>query len=59
MKAVKKIKEIDKITAHKLHNDFGVPFCKYEGISTSKTKRRKYYLCESKENMSFLRQVKK
>lgn len=58
MKVVKKIIPISKKTAHKLNKEYGVPFG-YEGISTSKTKNKKFYLCESKHNLSLLSKIEK
>ena len=58
MKVVKKIIPISKKTAHKLNKEYGVPFG-YEGISTSKTKSKKYYLCTSKRNLSLLSKIEK
>lgn len=50
MKAVKIILLISKKLAHKLNKEYGVPFGE-GGISTSKTKYKKYYLCERARNM--------
>ena len=58
MKVVKKIIPISKKTAHKLNKEYGVPFG-YEGISTSKTKSKKYYLCTSNRNLSLLSKIEK
>lgn len=44
---------ISKEVAHKLHNEYGVPF-KDGGISKTETKYPKYYLCESKYNLQSL-----
>lgn len=55
---VKNIIPISKKTAHKLNKEYGVPFG-YEGISTSKTKNKKFYLCESKHNLSLLSKIEK
>lgn len=49
---------ISKKTAQILNKKYGVPFG-YEGISTSKTSHKKYYLCESDRNLSLLKQVEK
>ena len=49
---------ITKETAHKLNKDYNVPFGE-NGISTSKTKYKKYYLCPSRQNVSLLRKVEK
>ena len=51
------IKLISKEIAHKLNKEFGVPFGE-NGISISGT-RRKYYLCESRKNLSLLKQLEK
>ena len=48
---------ISKEIAHKLNKEFGVPFGE-NGISVSGT-RRKYYLCESRKNLSLLKKVEK
>ena len=43
--------KISKEIAHKLNNDYGVPFGE-NGIShTYSGKKKSYYLCESKRNM--------
>lgn len=55
---VKNIIPISKKTAHILNKEYGVPFG-YEGISTSKTKSKKYYLCTSKRNLSLLSKIEK
>ena len=41
---------ISKKLAHKLNKEYGVKFGE-GGISTSKTKHKKYYLCERQRNM--------
>lgn len=46
---------IAKEVAHKLNKEYGVPFGE-NGISKSGT-GRKYYLCESKYNMSALKKL--
>ena len=47
---------ISKKTAHILNKKYGVRFgC--GGISTSKTKHRKYYLCTSDKNMEVLNKI--
>ena len=51
------IKLISKEIAHKLNKEFGVPFGE-DGISVSGT-RRKYYLCESRKNISLLKRLEK
>ena len=51
------IKLISKEIAHKLNKEFGVPFGE-NGISVSGT-RRKYYLCESRKNLSLLKKLEK
>ena len=48
---------ISKEIAHKLNKEFGVPFGE-NGISVSGT-RRKYYLCESRKNLSLLEKLEK
>ena len=55
---MKIIKQISKEIALKLNKEYGVPFG-YEGISTSKTKHKKHYLCENKRNLSLLEQLGK
>ena len=49
---------ISKEIAHKLNKDFGVPFGE-NGVSTSKTNHKKYYLCESHKNLSLLKKLEK
>ena len=49
---------ISKEIAHKLNKEFGVPFGE-NGISTSKTNHKKYYLCESRKNISLLKKLEK
>ena len=56
-KKVNKILLISKEVAHKLNKEFGVPFGE-NGISISGT-RRKYYLCESRKNLSLLKKLEK
>ena len=56
-KKVNKILLISKEIAHKLNKEFGVPFGE-NGISVSGT-RRKYYLCESRKNLSLLKKLEK
>ena len=56
-KKVNKILLISKENAHKLNKEFGVPFGE-NGISVSGT-RRKYYLCESRKNLSLLKKLEK
>ena len=53
-----KILLISKEIAHKLNKEFGVPFGE-NGISTSKTNHKKYYLCESRKNLSILKKLVK
>jgi len=55
----RKLKQISKEVAHRLNREFGIPFSCEEGISSSKTKYKKYYLCESKRNMSCLYKLNK
>ena len=57
-KKVNKILLISKEIAHKLNKEFGVPFGE-NGISTSKTNHKKYYLCESRKNLSLLKKLEK
>lgn len=52
------IKLISKEIAHKLNKEFGVPFGD-DGISTSKTSHKKFYLCESRKNLSLLKKLEK
>ena len=51
---------ITKEQALKLNKEYGVPFG-YEGISsTGKLNgRHKYYLCESRKNLSLLKKLEK
>lgn len=49
---------ISKKLAHKLNKEYGVPFGE-GGISTSKTKHKKYYLCERHKNMIALEKATK
>ena len=49
---------ISKDIAHKLNKEFSVPFGE-NGISTSKTSHKKYYLCESRKNLSLLKKLEK
>ena len=49
---------ISKEIAHKLNKEFGVPFGE-NGISTSKTNHKKFYLCESRKNLSLLKKLEK
>lgn len=55
----KELKQISKEVAHRLNREFGIPFSCEEGISSSKTKYKKYYLCESRYNMSCLYKLNK
>ena len=48
--------EISKEVAHKLHNEYGVRW-KDGGISTSTTKYKKFYLCESEYNLRNLLKI--
>ena len=54
---VKIILLISKELAHKLNKEYGVPFGE-NGISVSGT-RRKFYICESKRNLSLLEKLEK
>ena len=58
MKVVKIILLISKELAHKLNKEYGVKFGE-GGISTSKTRHRKYYLCERQKNMIALEKATK
>ena len=49
---------ISKEIAQKLNKECGVPFGE-NGISTSKTKHKKYYLCESRANLEKLKHITK
>lgn len=53
MKRGKGMLQISKEIAHKLHNKYGVRW-KDGGISASTTKYKKYYLCESENNLKKL-----
>jgi len=44
---------ISKEVAHKLHDEYGIRW-KDNGISKSRTKHPKYYLCESEWNLKKL-----
>ena len=59
-KKVNKILLISKEIAHKLNKEFDVPFGE-NGISlTGKLNgRHKYYLCESRKNLSLLKKLEK
>lgn len=56
-KVVTDILNISKKDAHKLH-EMGVPFGE-GGISHTHTSHKKYYLCESRNNMKLLRKIEK
>ena len=58
MKVVKIILLISKELAHKLNKEYGVKFGE-GGISTSKTRHKKYYLCERQKNMIALEKATK
>ena len=58
-KDVKNIVSITKQEAMILNKEFNVPYKRYEGISHSYTKNRKYYLSESRYNMNALRKIRK
>lgn len=49
---------ISKELAHKLNKEYKIPFGE-GGISTSKTKHKKYYLCECQKNMIALEKATK
>ena len=49
---------ISKELAHKLNKEYGVKFGE-GGISTSKTRHKKYYLCERQKNMIALEKATK
>ena len=54
------IKLISKEIAHKLNKEFGVPFGENGISSTGKENgRHKYYLCESRKNLSLLKRLEK
>ena len=55
---VKIILLISKELAHKLNKEYGVKFGE-GGISTSKTRHKKYYLCERQKNMIALEKATK
>ena len=48
---------ISKEIAKELNSNYGVPFGE-GGISKSKSKHPKYYLCESRKNLSLLNKVR-
>ena len=51
---------ISKEIAHKLNKEFGVPFGENGISSTGKLNgRHKYYLCESRKNLSLLKKLEK
>ena len=55
-----KILLISKEIAHKLNKEFGVPFGENGISSTGKLNgRHKYYLCESRKNLSLLKKLEK
>ena len=55
-----KIKLISKEIAHKLNKEFDVPFGENGISSTGKENgRHKYYLCESRKNLSLLKKLEK
>lgn len=58
MKEGKIILLISKELAHKLNKEYGVKFGE-GGISTSKTRHKKYYLCERQKNMIALEKATK
>ena len=58
MKVVKNILLISKEIAHKLNKEFGVLFTNYR-ISKNKTSQKKIYLCESRKNLSLLKNLEK
>ena len=52
--------KISKENAHKLNKEFGVPFGENGISSTGKLNgRHKYYLCESRKNLSLLKKLEK
>ena len=52
--------QISKENAHKLNKEFGVPFGENGISSTGKLNgRHKYYLCESRKNLSLLKKLEK
>ena len=51
---------ISKEIAHKLNKEFGIPFGENGISSTGKLNgRHKYYLCESRKNLSLLKKLEK
>ena len=51
---------VSKEVAHRLNQEYGIPFSCYEGISRSKSrhgKHAKYYLAESNYNLNSLRKI--
>ena len=59
-KKVNKILLISKEIAHKLNKEFDVPFGENGISSTGKLNgRHKYYLCESRKNLSLLKKLEK
>ena len=59
-KKVNNILLISKEIAHKLNKEFGVPFGENGISSTGKENgRHKYYLCESRKNLSLLKKLEK
>lgn len=59
-KKVNNILLISKEIAHKLNKEFGVPFGE-NGISLTgkENGRHKYYLCESRKNLSLIKKLEK
>lgn len=49
---------ISKEIAHKLNKEYDVPFGE-NGLSKSKSKHPKYYLCESRTNLEKLKSIEK
>ena len=55
--------DISKAEAHKLHEEYGIQFSQWEGISRSKSrhgKHSKYYLCDSRDkyNLKCLKEIR-
>ena len=53
-----KLKEITKDEARILNSAYNVPFGSY-GISRSYSRHKKYYLCECKNNLMALNEIRK
>lgn len=41
-----------------LNKEYGIPYLREGGISHSRTKNKKYYLCEDRQNLKLLRKIR-